>query len=241
VAFLIQSAQILIEKAGSLKTLQRIVQDTTMFRQRFDELGGLQGLDQLVSQANTLQVKQRELAELRSDIDGPTGLKARASKYDQLQQAFAAIERSPADALAKASAPTAKIMAKQMNTPPSSTSSATPSSDTSVKMNPERARLLSAKPHPRDPDRDLYEPRLQPPPRNLSTKADNANNIPLSRLPPLPSRFPADRDLSGTWRKRKHDGDSQAPFTKRPRVDLGRASALLQATLAPGSVGSTQS
>jgi hypothetical protein len=181
----------------------------------------------------------RELAELRSDVDGSGGLRVRALKYEMLQQAFAAIERAPTNTPTQTSAPTANIPAKQIKTSPSSGIIATVPDGSTVKMNPERARLLSATPHPHDPDRDLYGPKLQPPPRNLSKKADNANNIPLRRLPPLPplpTRSSLDRDLPGTWRKRKHEGEPQASSAKRPCVELGRVSDLVQVTLVASSV-----
>jgi hypothetical protein len=182
----------------------------------------------------------RELAELRSDVDGSGGLRVRALKYEMLQQAFAAIERAPTNTPTQTSAPTANIPAKQIKTSPSSGIIATVPDGSTVKMNPERARLLSATPHPHDPDRDLYEPKLQPKLRDLSKKADNANNVPLRRrppLPPFPTRSSLDRDLPGTWRKRRHEGEPQASSAKRPRVDPGHVSALVQATLAASGVG----
>lgn len=232
--FLTQSAQELIEKAGSLQNLKQIVKDTTMFRHRFDELGGLRGLDQLVSHSNALQARQRELAELRSTVDGVDGLRAKASKYDMLQQAFAAIDGGAENKPTQPSAPTTTAKTKHRTTPPSSVHDATPPCDVSVMMNPERARLLSLVPDRDDPHKHLYAPKLKPPARNLSTKADNANNIPLGR--PRPSSS-VDRDVSDTQRKRKHHGDILPSVSKRPRVDIGRASALVQATLAASSVG----
>jgi hypothetical protein len=68
------------------------VKSTTMFAQRLHQLGGFQGLDQLVSDSKSLLIEKHALAKLRRCVDGPNGLGAKASKYSRLQHAFAMIE-----------------------------------------------------------------------------------------------------------------------------------------------------
>lgn len=91
----IQTLQSLINEAGSLQDLEKEIGDIRMVRQRFDEVGGLQGLSRLVSDDHSLRAEQQEHVQLRAIVEGPNGLRAKAHNYDMLQQAFATIQRNP--------------------------------------------------------------------------------------------------------------------------------------------------
>jgi hypothetical protein len=255
VTFLTQSARALIEQAGSLEKLNEIVLDTTMIRLRVQQLGGLQGLDQLVTDSKLLLVEQQAFAKLTRSVGGPDGLRAKALKYDRLQQAFAATERDPGGNNTPTNVATATSMKnstaiergsgieyvknnalppnpirKQSAKPPSSAHSTISSSEFVVKMNPARAQLLSSAPNRKDPDRYLYEPR--PPPVRNPGRGMSANDEPLGRPRSKEPYMVTDNPVIPI--KRKSEGPPQANVTKRPRADLGRPSALVQATLAAG-------
>ncbi|KAH4059226.1 hypothetical protein HBI62_053910 [Parastagonospora nodorum] len=262
-SFLVQSVQALIEQVGSLEDIWQLVESTATIRRRLHELGGLQGLDQLVTDSKNLLAEQQALAKLERIIDGPNGLRAKAAKYDRLQQAFTSVEagrdakfpptnvsgamstwkkktrcaskkNSAADSATTKALPLNTIQ-KQYSTLPSLTGSTILSTELGV-INAARARLLTSEPDHGDPDRDLYEPKEKPPVRSLSAKADNANNMPLGRSRTDRSSEDYDPDAS---RKRKHELNAQVIFTKRPRVDIGRASALVESTLAASSADPT--
>jgi hypothetical protein len=118
---------------------------------------------------------------------------------------------------------------KQAATPPSPADGIISSSEFGI-INPARAQLLISAPDRFDPDRHLYEPRAEPPARNLSTKVDNVNNLPLGlRRTDRPSE---ELNYADPPKKRKHEVDTQMFAAKRPRLDIGRASVLVQGTLA---------
>jgi hypothetical protein len=227
-----QSIQALIEKAGGVQKLKEMVLDAQMLRLRVDQVGGLHGLDDLIVRSNLLRSERREHAELRNQVEGPEGLKDKALKYDMAQQAFAAIERGPAvertqDGHVNPASTRQQTSNKALQAPRSASLS-----EVAVMMNPARARLLTASPPLSDPDRDLYEPKLLV--SNLSRKT-GSNDVPLGRYRDV--KFSANQGPVNVLGKRKHEPDSYTS-TKRPRVDVGRASALLQATLAASSTSS---
>jgi hypothetical protein len=216
----VESMRALIKQAGGLNGLKEMVMDAHMLRLRVADVGGLQGLDDLVSQVNLLRFEQREFNELKAKIDGPNGLRAKASKYDILQQAFTTVERAPTNNHTQVGCFNAGFNSLQTARPIVVAHRSSPSFGASAGMHPARALLLSATPYDRDPDRDLCEPQSL----GNNTKAQNTG---------------LDHMLLGSPRavKRKHEDEPKASVAKRPRVDVGRASALVQATL--GSSSST--
>jgi len=230
-----QSVETLIEEAGGIRELKDLVADAHGLRLRLDEVGGLQGLNHLVSQVNRLRSEQRENTELLAIINGPNGLKAKALKYDMLQQAFAAIERGPINEQSYTSRPKPVMgtsQAQVVRTSPRNHATSTaaarssaPASEGVAAMNPERARMLSAAPRARDPDRDLYEP---PPPKRRPSTKTGSNDVPLGK--PRAGRGSSIEQGYGS-QKRRHEEELQLGIAKRPRIDVGRASELVQATL----------
>jgi hypothetical protein len=235
-----QSFQQLLERVGGLEELNNMVLDAQMLRPRVDDVGGLNGLDNLIIRSNLLRSEQREHSELRAQVLGKDGLRDKARKYDELQQAFAAVERGNAIARtpieyvgpgAKRSVihpviPVSTIthVSKSITQAPRNTSS-----EVAVKMNPDRARLLTSTPPRSDPNRDLYEP--QPLMRDSSRKT-GSNDVPLGRLRDTePSTGQGPQNVA-TGMKRKYEQEPQNIGAKRPQVDIGRASALLQASFA---------
>ena len=260
--FLMQSAQVLIDQAGSLENLSQIVEGTNILSRRVHGLGGWQGLDQLVIDSKLLLAEQQALAKLERSVDGPNGLKSKASKYDRLKQVFTAVEAGRDKGAHQTSVPTENstwkkrkrgkakknsaadpdpikalpltAIQKQYPTLPKLTGSIILSSELGV-INSARAQMLISEPDHGDPDRDLYEPR-EPPVRKTPTKVDDANNMPLgrSRTDKLPLDYRPDAS-----KKRRHESDVQIVNAKRPRVDTGRASALVHATLAASGTDPT--
>jgi hypothetical protein len=214
----IQSIRPLVEQAGGLDKLKAMIMDAQMLRLEVAKVGGLQGLDNLVSQVNILRFEQREFNELKAHIDGPNGLRAKALKYDILQQAFTAIERAPT---------TNHTQVGHLSTGYSSTKIArsiaqarqsSPSSEASAGMHPAEALLLSAKSRARNPDRDLYEPQAFG--NNTTAQHLGSNHVQIG---------------SSRAGKRKIEDEPKISVEKRLRVDVGRASALVQAPLVGGS------
>jgi hypothetical protein len=211
-----QTMRSLMEQAGGLNELIEMVMDAHMLQLRVADVGGLQGLDNLVSQVNILRFEQREFNELKAIIDGPNGLRVKASKYDILQQALTAVEKASTNSHTQVDHSNAGYNSMQTTRSTAQAHRNSILSGASAAIHPARALLLSATPDARDPDRDLYEPQ------SLGTTVQNtgSNQIPLG--------------LSRSS-KRKYEDELKASVAKRPRVDIGRASALLQATLAAGS------
>jgi hypothetical protein len=226
-----ESTQALIEKAGGFQELSEMVLDAQILRLRVDQVGGLHGLDNLIVRSNLLRSESREHAELRAQVEGPEGLRDKALKYDMVQQAFAAVERGSAferPSLGPANPIPTMYHGNTTNRAPRSASS----SEVAVTMNPARARLLTATPPLSDPNRDLYEPKH---PVCDSSRKTGSNDVPLGRHRDV--KFSATQDPKNVPNKRKYEPDSYVA-TKRPRVDVGRASALVQATLVATSTDS---
>jgi hypothetical protein len=235
----LQSVRSLIAQAGGLPELQELVSDIHLLKISVDEVGGLQGLHNLISEAKDLCSKHREYVKWRNLLDGPNGLIAKGAKFDRLTQAFTEIHNAPVNfAYGKPSLP----LAVARPTPVALVTSAVLGT-----INPARAsRIGSAAPRD-DPDRDLYEPLPPVQPRNRT----GSNSEPLgpptvpgrlaSRLASTPFRDdyrldPAagyTQDSGRLKRERSEDLGAEATVvTKRPRVNTGRALALVRASLA---------
>ncbi|KAF1916358.1 hypothetical protein BDU57DRAFT_496914 [Ampelomyces quisqualis] len=221
------SIQSLIEQVGGLEELKELITDEQMIRLRVSEVGGLPGLDHLVAQINFLRAEQREYTELKVMVDSPDGLRAKALKYDMLQEAFAAINRTQAGSagMAQVTTPSVSLTVPVQDHPVISEAVAA--------MNPARAHLLNLAPRPQDPDRDLYEPK---PLIKSSKRMTGSNDVPLGRV--RAASRPVDQGQSTASNKRQHETEPEAHPAKRPRVDIGRASALIQATLVSSKMGS---
>jgi hypothetical protein len=223
-----KSVQPLIEQAGGLHELKKMVAEAHMLRLRAKDVGGSQSSDYLVSQANTVRSEQWKHAEPRANVVDPNELRAKALKYDMLQQAFTAIEKGHTIDRRQGghvSGKTASMEATKSTVPDGRRAAV---SEPIMAMNPDRARLLTTAPSARD--RELYEPR--PLKRKASTKT-GSNDVPLG--PSRAGRRSIDQVRVNAPKKRHHEIKTQANLMKRPRVDIGRSSALVQATLVPSS------
>jgi hypothetical protein len=183
----------LIDKAGGLRELEQFVSDLRMIRDTLHELRGSRGSAGLAAEVRDLLQSKQKLDGLASEVDGPSGLREKAVKYEKLARAFADVQNT-----------------SMLQRPPAS----------DIAMNPARARMISATPLEADPDRDLYE---APPPVAKPNNRTGSNNTPLGAL----QEQPPDSNLK---RKGPENSASSMP-AKRPRVDVGRASALLQTSL----------
>lgn len=232
-----QSVSSLIEEAGGLVELQALVAAAHMLRFRVNDVGGLHGIDNLISQAKQLQGKQQELADLKAQIDQPDGLRATAQKYSRLQQAFLAIETGVPSYNAQTSQSHTYTLANGSKTSTTSTDEDLSGLKGTAAMNPARARMLSSSKAPeQDPDRDLYEPKpfgIKP---SISTKG--SNHIPLGTPR---GRGRLQNGVSEAPKKRHRDDEErETKVAKRPRIDVGRASALVQAAVCPRNAKTAQ-
>lgn len=224
-----QSISSMIEEAGGVEELRALVAEAYMLRFRVNDVGGLAGIDQLISQVNLLQGSHQELIELKAQLDKPDGLRAKVQKYSKLQKAFYAIETGAAFDSAHTSQLDAYPLAHGAKTSVAATDQGQPTSDIAVGMNPARARLLAKAPI-QDPNRDLYEPK--PPVTNPCQKT-GSNDVPLG--PTQGGKRCQDLDSKAPRKRRHNDEERVTNVAKRPRVNIGRASALVQATLAPSN------
>lgn len=98
----------------------------------------------------------------------------------------------------------------------------------SVMMNPARARLISETPFEADPDRDLYE---GPQPVAKPLNKTGSNNTPLGTPQVQAIAQPASQATGSSTLKRESADIAPSVSAKRPRVDIGRASAMVHASL----------
>jgi hypothetical protein len=199
---LVQSVQSLVQQAGGLRELEELVSDAQLLRASVSKVGGLEGLGNLVNQVNVLRSKEQECLDLRDKMNDLDAFARKAAKYDKLMQAFTEIQNTPINV----------AQARPDRTEVSMAPVALPA------INPARASRITSTPLQEDPDRDLYEA----PPLCKSYKKTGSNDIPLGR-----SRGPDWGRL-----KRKLSDAPPADVAKRPRVDIGRASVLVQTSLA---------
>ncbi|KAF1848260.1 uncharacterized protein K460DRAFT_414843 [Cucurbitaria berberidis CBS 394.84] len=229
-----KSVRSLIEKAGGIQELEDLVSKAHMFRRKVNEVGGLLAFDHLVSEVNLLRSKQQEHAELMRNIDGLEKLKIKAAKYDRLEQTFNEMKNAHSAAAHGSSllhANMAPMHASHNLTeiPTGIDQNRLRSNTTPVaaaNMNPARANRISATRVVDDPDRDLYEaeaPVIKPQNRTGS------NNVPLG--PSHVSTLSVDKAYRRATLKRKGDNEPPSNHIKRPQIDVGRASALVQAIL----------
>ncbi|KAJ4323161.1 hypothetical protein N0V94_002047 [Neodidymelliopsis sp. IMI 364377] len=226
-------------KTGGLRELEQFVSDLRTIRDTLDEIGGSRGLSGLATEVRCILMSQQQHDDLKAQVDGPHGLRAKAAKFDKLMQVFVDVQTN--DSYRKHNATTSAIHTAQniCNTPrPSNVQpgvSSQPPAAPAI-MNPARARLISTTPLEADPDRDLYEASSPvPAPRNRT----GSNNMPLGPArtkhvvqPPEPHS-----NVSTSKRKGTEIITPDVP-AKRPRVDLGRVSALVQASLTAATSGS---
>jgi hypothetical protein len=239
-----QSVQELLERVGGMQELNEMVLDAQMLRLRVDDVGGLHGLENLTRRSDLLDSEQQEHSELKAQVLGKDGLRDKARKYDELQQAFAAIDRGNVrgNVVARTSIeyagpraqrsvihPTRPVSTRTHVSKSITQAPRNASSGVAVGMNPDRARLLTSTPPRSDPNRDLYEPA---PLVRDSPRKTGSNDIPLGRpRDGKPSSGQGPQNVA-TGTKRKYEQNPQGVGAKRPRVDVGRASAVLQASLA---------
>lgn len=225
----------LVDKAGGLRKLEQFVSDLRTIRDILDEMTGSQGLEGLVSEVRSLLASQQEHAELRNQVDGPNGLRAKSIRYERLMQAFTDVQTDTSyqqpDAITLLASPI-RMTRNTRNAMPLANVRSTGGNQPAVisaTMNPARARLISATPFEADPDRDLYEAA---PPVAAPRNGTGSNNTPLGAPQAKPASRLGNRKAGSSTLKRKETGNATASVpTKRPRVDIGRASALVQASL----------
>jgi len=254
-----QALQTLVDGAGGLQELTEEISTSRVLTHRLAEVGGLQGLDRLVSELYYLRSERCANAELRTGLDGPGGLRSKALKYDMLQQAFAAISRGPIDRPIRAihfptpnvtnrvpmmSAPAqrskgpvisparAQLLPQITPTEVPARSAPASSSANGPVINPARAQLLYTAPDGRDPDRDLYEP---PPPPPKPSKKTGSNDIPLGGKRRREGGASSEQEFAGSDPKRlKYEDEPEpavAPTRRRRKVDVGLASAMVHANI----------
>lgn len=226
----------IIREAGGPQELEKLVTEAHMLRSKVNEVGGLEALKSLHSEVALLRSKQQEHAESRYKMDEATGLRAKAFKYDKLMLAIDEIRKAPIDLASEQvdSMHTGKGPTEPKYSVPGGSSRIEPR-DSSIEtlplstatINPARASRISATPIETDPDRDLYEATpLVTQGRRYKT---GSNDIPLG-----PSHGPGRQTVQAyeraTLKRRQHD-EFPTNTMKRPRIDLGRASALVQASL----------
>lgn len=203
----------LIRGAGGL---QALISQTNTIRSLIDKAGGLRELEQFVSDLRTIRDALDELRDSR----GLVGLAAEVRGLIQSKQKHAELlsEVNGQNGLRARAAKYEKLAHAfadlQTNTTPQHPSAG------NVAMNPVRARMISARPLEADPDRDLYEaPLLVAKPNNRT----GSNNTPLGTPQVQPDKL-------SLKRKAPANTPSSTP-AKRPRVDVGRASVLVQVSL----------
>lgn len=228
-----QALQSLADANGGLQELTEQVRDAaSLTRQGLRKLGGVQGLTRLVTEVDNLRSEQREHAALRASVEGPDGLRSRALKYDMLQQAFAAVQRGPANGPPQTNRTLLQSAPVQKVATGAPAQGSTSSYANGPVINPARAQLLSAAPDRRDPDRDLYEPPPPPPPPATKT---GSNHIPLGSKRRRGGGASIDQDFGRGDSKRLKYGDepqaSPAPIRIRRKIDVDRASAMVHANI----------
>ncbi|KAF3010803.1 hypothetical protein E8E13_008308 [Curvularia kusanoi] len=199
----------LIREAGGFRELEQVVSDLRRIRDMSDDLKSSRGIVGLASQVRDLLQCKQKLTKLQNEVNDFNGLKAKAARYERLMQAFAdvQIDASPPQLASTFASPgpARNQMATQQPV------------HGSAFMNPARARMISARPIEEDPDRDLYEaPRVSRPQNQTGSNFTplGNTNVPTATLKRKVARH---KDPSATL--------------KRPRVDLGRAAALVESNL----------
>lgn len=233
-----QSIEALFEEAGGIQELAELVAEAKTLRSSLNEVGGLQGLSHLTTENHLLRSDQQELVALQASVNGPDGLRAKALKFNTLQQAFATVQGNAVVGQAQAvpksvckddpkAASKYAPKAASKNQPQAQPVQAIQAQHAAVManritltpkgvaaMNPARAAMLSGSPLGHDPNRDLYE---APAPKQKPTTKTGSNDVPLGKR--RAGSMSMDQD------------DLQLGIAKRPRVDIGRASELVQTTL----------
>ncbi|XPS97260.1 hypothetical protein M3J09_006495 [Ascochyta lentis] len=222
----IHTMRTLIDKAGGLRELEVSVSDLRTIRDILDELRGSQGLGGLAAEVRDLLTHKQQHAELKSQVDKPNGLRVKAAKYEKLMEAFTDVQTDAKHW--QQSLPTSTGNAARATTNSTQPARNQQSSTGPAAMNPARARLISATPLEVDPDRDLYEPA---PPVAKPLNRTGSNNTPLGTPQVQSVAELAKQAPSFSTLKRKGTENTASGDQKRPRVNLDRASALVQATL----------
>lgn len=234
----------LIEKAGGLQELEQFVSDLRTIRDTLDELRGSQGLGSLASEVRQLLTIKQEYAELKSQVNGTSSLRAKAARYDRLMQAFTDVQADiPYQQLNTATSKSNSIHPKHnihntiapTNRPPTGGGGSTAAPSI---MNPARARLISTTPLEADPDRDLYEAT---PPVTKPLNKTGSNNTPLGTSQAQSVGQLANQATPFLTLKRKRpDCITPSGLAKLPRVGFRRDSAPVQASLVNATVDSTE-
>jgi hypothetical protein len=207
--------QSLIEQIGSFDDLKEAVMDAQMLRLRVNEVGGLQGLDHLVQEVRSLRSEQDEL---KATVEGADGLRAKATKYNSMKQAFAAIDNG--SALGFAEETSATMAPKQITSVTAFGVSNTTAMEDTGPMNPARVRMIKSEPDGEDLNEHVHEPTH---PDLSPWEKTGSNHVPLG--PRRPNKRSTDQGYPDAWKRQKlQDERERTGFGTAP-FNFGRPTA----------------
>ncbi|KAL6707808.1 hypothetical protein ACN47E_003708 [Coniothyrium glycines] len=223
----LQSVRPLVEQAGGTDELRDLILEAHLLRIGVDAVGGLHALYNLRHELAALKIKKNEHDQLLEKVNGPNGLISRAQKFDHLVGSFHNIK--------KESINTDQWHRKHIKTvqagtvlPDQTPTALQLSTEGLTLINPARASMMSAASLRDDPNRDLYEATPLVSQKKGFTRT-GSNKVPLGRvLSQTQGNDVAQADLS---RKRSQQDESMLNSSKRSRIDVERAAALIQTSL----------
>jgi hypothetical protein len=187
----------------------------------------LRGIDALITEVRSLRATKERFTKLNSEVEGPNGLRLKASKYEALKQSLDTVKQTfdegsnntgqhnPPSFNEPSCDMTHGMNAGSTNWPVQSTGNRGDASAVSG-MNPERARLINTTSSKGKPSRDLYEAIR---PIINQQRRTGSNMIPLgTRKAQITTNLLAQSNGSVTL-KRKETGDSVRHAEKRQRTD----------------------
>lgn len=201
--------RLLVREAGGLQPLTSQVRT---IRALIDKAGGPRELEQFVSDLHVIRDTLDELKGSQGLVDlVPVLRDLLVSKhtYAELQS-----ELHGPNGLKARAAKYDKLVQTFTDVQGISSSQQPPICTTA--MNPARAQMIAAMPVETDPDRDLYEAKA---PVAMPNNKTGSNNTPLGVSQWQPA-----------LKRKRSESSASGALAKRPRIDLGRASALVQAS-----------
>lgn len=208
----------LVRETGGI---QALISQTSTMRTIIDKAGGLRELELFVSDLRTIRDTLDELRGSRGLLGLPEEVRDLLESKQQLDGLASEVDGP--NGLREKAAKYEKLTKAFADEQNASTIRRPAISDAA--MNPARARMISATPLDTDPNRDLYE---APPPVAEPNNRTGSNNTPLGAL--------QDQPLAFTLKRKNPENPASSIPVKRLRVDVGRASTVLQASLS-ASVG----
>lgn len=254
----IDSVEALIERAGGLHELEELVSDTYLLQISVEEAGGLQGLHNLMSEVKSLRRSRDENLELLARVSAAEQHRSKALKYDQLEHIFTQLSKGqvkthpngqqPGDTAALSTQDTSVAANTECSQYPREPPVDHPSTSLVV-IDAPRASRIASMPLDKDPDGDLYGAR--PLVEDKLSRKRRASGIPIDENHITDRRHDQTlREIFLGKKPFKKMGSRQEPAasfpqsllkqeiesppadsSKRRRVDVGRASALVPASL----------